>query len=65
MNWFLIQVRLKTSFATGPIGTRSRAGFSDQSRKIIIHYKDIGYEYNIDVMRQFSCLVINSVAVYS
>ena len=31
--------------------------FSDQFRKIIMRYKLIGY--NLNVMRQFACLVIN------
>ena len=32
--------------------------FSDQLRKIIMRYKRIGY--NLNVMRQSACLVINS-----
>ena len=35
--------------------------FSDQFRKIIMHYKRIGY--NLNVMRQFACLVINPIEV--
>ena len=38
-----------------------RADFSDQFRKIIIRYKRIGY--NINIMRQSACLVIDSIAV--
>ena len=33
--------------------------FSDQFRKIIMRYKRIGY--NINVMRQSACLVINPI----
>ena len=35
--------------------------FSDQFRKIIMRYKRIGY--NLNVMRQSACLVINPIAV--
>ena len=35
--------------------------FSDQSRKIIMRYKRIGY--NLNVMRQSACLVINPIKV--
>ena len=35
--------------------------FSDQFRKIITRYKRIGY--NINVMRQSACLVINPITV--
>ena len=35
--------------------------FSDQFRKIIIRYKHIGY--NLNVMRQSACLVINPITV--
>ena len=34
---------------------------SDQFRKIIIRYKRIGY--NLNVMRQSACLVINPIKV--
>ena len=33
--------------------------FSDQFRKIIMRYKRIGY--NLNVMRQSACLVINPI----
>ena len=36
-----------------------RADFSDQFRKIIVHYKRIGY--NINIMQQSACLVINPI----
>ena len=36
-------------------------GFSDQFRKIIMRYKRIGY--NLNVMRQAACLVINPITV--
>ena len=35
--------------------------FSDQYRKIIMRYKRIGY--NLNVMREFACLVINPMTV--
>ena len=35
--------------------------FSDQFRKIIMRYKSIGY--NLNVMRQYACLVINPITV--
>ena len=38
-----------------------RTDFSDQFRKIIIRHKRIGY--NLDVMRQSTCLVINQIMV--
>ena len=38
-----------------------RADFSDQFRKIIVRYKRIGY--NINIMRQFGCLVFNPITV--
>ena len=37
--------------------------FSDQLRKIIMRYKRIGY--NLNVMRQSACLVINPITVDS
>ena len=36
-----------------------RTDFSDQFRKILIHQKRIGYDLN--VMQQFACLVINPI----
>ena len=35
--------------------------FSDEFRKIIMRYKHIGY--NLNVMRQSACLVINQITV--
>ena len=40
---------------------RGMTDFSDQLRKIIMRYKRIGY--NINVMRQSACLVINPINV--
>ena len=40
---------------------RGMADFSDQFRKITMHYKRIGY--NLNVMRQSVCLVINPITV--
>ena len=41
----------------------SRADISDQFRKVIMRYKHIGYD--ISVMRQSACLVINPITVRS
>ena len=38
-----------------------RADFSDQFRKITVRYKRIGY--NINIMRQSACLVVNPITV--
>ena len=38
-----------------------RADFSDQFKKIIVRYKRIGY--NINIMRQSACLVLNPITV--
>ena len=38
-----------------------RTDFSDQFRKIMIRHKRIGYDLN--VMRQSACLVINPIKV--
>ena len=40
-----------------------RTDFSDQFRKIIICYKRIGY--NLNIMQQFACLVINPITIDS
>ena len=40
---------------------RGMTDFSDQFRKIIMHYKRIGF--NLNVMRQYACLVINPITV--
>ena len=42
---------------------RGMTDFSDQFRKIIMRYKRIGY--NLNVMRQSACLVINQITVDS
>ena len=74
MNWFLIQCGLKTLLHQGLSEPEfygdlvykfkiivSRADFSDQFRKIIICYKRTGY--NINIMRQSACLVVNPITV--
>ena len=38
-----------------------RTGFSDQFREVIIRDERIGY--NLNVMRQSACLVVNPIAV--
>ena len=40
---------------------RGMADFSDQFRKIIMRYKRISY--NLNVMQQFACLVINPITI--
>ena len=40
-----------------------RPNFSDQFKKIIKLYKRVGY--NMDIMRQSACLVVNSITVDS
>ena len=40
---------------------KSMTDFSDQFRKIIMRYKRIGY--NLNVLRQPACLVINPIKV--
>ena len=42
---------------------RGMTDFSDQFRKIIMRYKRIGY--NLNVMQQYACLVINPITVYT
>ena len=37
--------------------------FSDQCRKLIMRYKRIRFGYNLNVMRQSACLVINPITV--
>ena len=37
--------------------------FSDQIKKIIKRYKRVGY--NMDIMQQSACLVVNPITVYS
>ena len=62
----MTQNRVQTNHEYGLWWVRdedSRADFSDQFRKVIMHYKRIGY--NINVMRQSACLVINPITVDS
>ena len=40
-----------------------KPNFSDQFKKIIKRYINVGY--NLDVMRQSACLVLNPITVYS
>ena len=44
-------------------GIAGKPAFHDQFKKIIKHYKRAGY--SINVMRQFVCLAINPITVYS
>ena len=40
-----------------------KPNFSDQLKKIVKRYIRVGY--NLDVMRQSACLVLNPITVYS
>ena len=40
-----------------------KPNFSDQFKKIFKRYKSVGY--NLDIMRQSACLVLNPITVYS
>ena len=40
-----------------------KPNFSDQFKKIVKRYIRVGY--NLDIMRQSACLVLNSITVYS
>ena len=42
---------------------KRKPNFSDQFKKIIKRYIKVGY--NLDVMRQSACLVLNPITVYS
>ena len=40
-----------------------KPNFSDQFKKIVKHYIRVGY--NLDIMQQSACLVLNPIMVYS
>ena len=40
-----------------------KPNFSDQFKKIVKRYKRVGY--NLDIVRQSACLVLNTITVYS
>ena len=42
---------------------KRKSYFSDQFKTIIKHYKKVGY--NLDIMRQSACLILNPITVYS
>ena len=44
-------------------GIVGKPHFSDQFKNIIKHYIKVGY--NLEVMRQSACLVLNPIMVYS
>ena len=44
-------------------GIVGKPNFSDQFKKIVKRY--IRVEYNLDIMRQSACLVLNPIMVYS
>ena len=41
----------------------AKPNFSDQFKKIVKRYIRVGY--NLDIMRQSACLVLNPITVYS
>ena len=43
--------------------TATLPNFSDQFKKIVKRYIRVGY--NLDIMRQSACLVVNPITVYS
>ena len=43
--------------------TVEKPNFSDQFKKIVKRYIRVGY--NLDIMRQSACLVLNPITVYS
>ena len=42
-----------------------KTNFSDQFKKIVKRYTCIRVGYNLDIMRQSACLVLNPITVYS
>ena len=40
-----------------------KSSFSGQFKRIIKHYKRVGY--NMDIIRQSACLVVDPITVYS
>ena len=58
------------NFINGPISrvlllilVVGKPNFSDQFKKIVKRYIRVGY--NLDIMRQSACLVLNPITVYS
>ena len=56
-------VEKKTNFSYRKLNDIFMTNFSDQFRKIIMRYKRTGY--NLNVMRQSACLVIDPITVDS
>ena len=54
---------LKTWVAGSNPGIVGKPNFSDQFKKIVKRYIRVGY--NLDVMRQSACLVLNPITIYS
>ena len=59
LNHFYIKACRNQNFRIKNI--RGMTDFSDQFSKIIMRYKCIGY--NLNLMRQYACLVINPIKV--
>ena len=57
----LVKMRKTLSGVQEIVMFEGMTDFSDQFRKIIMRYKRIGY--NLNVMRQSACLVINPINV--
>ena len=59
-SWLLFVVS-SCEFVTFPLVFG--VGFGDQFKKIVKRYIRVGY--NLDIMRQSACLVLNPITVYS
>ena len=55
--WFYYSSKFKH------LQTFGKPNFSDQFKKIVKRYIRVGY--NLDIMRQSACLVLNPITVYS
>ena len=56
-----VKIRHKLIEIENRVSDKGMTDFSDQFRKIIMRYKRIGF--NLNVMRQSACLVINPITI--
>ena len=57
-------LNLNLSITNGIVSSKiGKPNFSDQFKKIVKRYIRVGY--NLDIMRQSACLVLNPITVYS